>query len=72
MRLVNDDEIEVSDAKAALAVARLIDQPHHGRIGRDENSTLGVLFSDQVHRGCVGQMPLECIYSLIHERNAVC
>ena len=50
------DQIEVPDAEAALAVLRLVDQPHHRRVGRDEDAALGVLLGDQVHRRRVGQM----------------
>ena len=50
VRLVDDDQVEVPDAEAPLAVARLVDQPHHRRIGGDEDAPLGVLLGDQVHR----------------------
>ena len=42
VRLVDDDEVEVPDAKAALAVEGLVNQPHHGRIGGDEYPAFGV------------------------------
>ena len=35
MRLVDHHEVEVPDAEAALLRVRLVDQAHHGRIGRD-------------------------------------
>ena len=35
VRLVDDDEVEVARAEAPLPVARLVDQAHHRRIGRD-------------------------------------
>ncbi len=49
MRFVDDHQVEVADTEAALAVARLVDQPHHGRIGRDEDAPLGIFLGDQVH-----------------------
>ena len=57
--------------EAALAVPRLVDQPHHRRVGRDEDAPLGVLLGDQVHRGAVGEMPLEGIHRLVDQRHAV-
>ena len=50
VRLVDDDEIEVPDAETSLTVPRLVDQPHHRRIGRDEDPPFGLLLAHQVHR----------------------
>ena len=36
VRLVDDDQVEMPDAKTALPVLRLVDQPHHRRIGGDD------------------------------------
>ena len=49
----------------------LVDQPHHRRIGGDEDAPLGVLLGDQVHRRRVGQVALEGVHRLVHQRHAV-
>ena len=59
VRLVDDDQVEVPGAEPPLPVARLVDQPHHRRIGRDEHPPLGVLLGDQVHRRGVRQVRLK-------------
>ena len=71
MRLVDDDQIEMADPEPALAIPRLVDQPHHCRIGRDKDPALGILLGHQVHRGRIGQMPLEGIDRLVHQRHPV-
>ncbi len=71
MGLVHDHEVEVPDAKAALAVARFVDQPHHGGVGRQEHPALDVLVGDQVDRRAVRQMGLEGIGRLVDQRHAV-
>src|ERR1700694_4707366 len=38
MRLINDDQIEVSRTKLPSAVLRLIDESQHGRVGRNQHS----------------------------------
>ena len=59
------------DAEAALAVLRLVDQAHHRRVGRDEDAALGVLLGDEVHRRGIGQVRLERVDRLVHQRHAV-
>ena len=71
VRLVDDYQVEMAHPKAPLAVARLVDQSHHGRIGRDVDASLGVLLSDQVDGRGVGQVALEGIDRLIHQRHPV-
>ena len=71
VRLVDHDEVEMPDAKAALAAGHVVDQAHHGRIGRDIDPALGVLVGHQVDRGGVGQVLLEGIDRLVHQRHPV-
>jgi hypothetical protein len=69
--LVDDHEVEVPGAEAALPALRLVDQSHHGQIRRNENPTLGVFLRHQVHRRCIRQMALESVHGLIHQRHTV-
>ena len=71
VRLVDDDEVEMPDAKAALAAGHVVDQAHHGRVGRDINPALGVLVGHQIHRGGIGQVLLEGVDRLVHQRHPV-
>ena len=71
VRLVDDYQVEMAHPEAPLAVARLVDQSHHGRIGRDVDASLGVLLGDQVDGRGVGQVALEGIDRLIHQRHPV-
>jgi len=64
VRLVDDHQVEMPDAEAALAVPAtscapgtpralqryLVDQSHHRRIGSDEHPPFSVAVADQVHR----------------------
>ena len=71
MRFVHDDQVEVPDAEATLRPVLLLDQPHHRRIGRDEDPALRRLVRQQVH-GCRGrQVRLEGVHRLPHQRRAV-
>ena len=72
VRLVDHDQVEVAGAEAALAVARLVDQVHHRRVGRDVDTRPSVvLLGDQVDRRGVGQVRLEGVDGLVHQRDAV-
>ena len=71
MRLVDDHQVEMAHSEAPLAVARLVDQSHHGWVGRDVDASLGVLLGDQVDGRGVGQVTLEGIDRLIHQRHPV-
>ena len=50
VRLVDDHEIEMPDPEAGLGARRLVDQPHHRRIGADVDPARLVLLGHQVHR----------------------
>jgi hypothetical protein len=54
-----------------VARPRLVDQPHHRRVGRDEDPPLGVLLGHQVHRRGIRQVALEGIHRLVHQCHAV-
>ncbi len=54
VRLVDDDEIEVTRTEAASAVVDLVDQAHHRRIGRYVDAAVGALVGQQVHRWRLG------------------
>jgi hypothetical protein len=69
--LVDDHDVEVPHAEAALPVGRLVDQPHHRRIGRDVDAPLGLLLGDEVHGRCVRKEALERVHRLVDERHAV-
>jgi hypothetical protein len=70
-RCASSIQVEMAHPEASLAVAGLVDQPHHGRIGRDVDASLGVLLGDQVHGRGVGQVTLEGVDRLIHQRHPV-
>jgi hypothetical protein len=71
VRFVDDDEVEVAGAEAALPVPRLIDEPHHRRIGGDEDAPLAIPLGDEVHGRRIGQMRLEGVDRLVDQRHAV-
>ena len=50
VRLVDDDEVEMADAEAALPVEGLVNQPHHRRVGGHEHPAFGVLLGHQIDR----------------------
>ena len=49
MGLVDDDEVEVTDAKPALTIKGFVDEPHHRGIRRYEDPALRVFVGDEVH-----------------------
>ena len=72
VRLVHHNQIKVPHAKAALSAARsFIDEPHHRGVGRYIYPPLGGAVGHQVHRGGVGQVGLEGVDGLVHQRHAV-
>ena len=71
VRLVDDHEIEVPDPEAGLGARRLVDQPHHGRIGADVDPARLVPLGHQVHRARLRQMGLERAHRLVHQRHPV-
>lgn len=71
MRLIDDHKVDMADAEAALSVTGFVNEAHHCRIGRDEDSPLGVLFGHEIHGRGVGQVALEGGHCLIHERDAI-
>ena len=71
VRLVDDHEIEVPDPEAGLGARRLVDQPHHRRIGADVDPARLVLLGHQVHRARLWQVGLERPHRLIHQRYPV-
>ncbi len=71
VRLVDDHEIEVPDPEAGLAARRLVDEPHHRRIGADVDPARLVLLGHQVHRARLGQVGLERRHRLVHQRQPV-
>jgi hypothetical protein len=71
MCLVDDDQIKMADAEASPAVEGFVDQPHHGRIGRDVHAPFGILLGDEVHRRRIGQVPLEGIDCLPDQSDPV-
>ena len=71
MRLVDDDQIKMADAEAPPAVEGFVDQPHHGRIGRDVHAPFGILLGDEVHRRRIGQVSLEGIDCLPDQSDPV-
>ena len=71
MRFVDDHEIEMPDAEARLATRRLVNQPHHRRIGADVDSTRRVLLGDEVHRAGLGEVCPERTNGLVHQRHPV-
>jgi hypothetical protein len=50
VRLVDHNKVEMPDAEAAPLAARLIDQAHHGRIGRHGDAPLLVYVFKQIDR----------------------
>ena len=54
VRLVDDNEVEVTDTETALAgrfiIRGLINQTHHRRVGGNEHPALGMLLGDQIDR----------------------
>jgi hypothetical protein len=71
MRFVDDDQIEVASAKAALAVVHLLDHVHHCRIRGHVQAPSGLFLRAQVHRRRTRQMLLEGPDRLVHQRHAV-
>ena len=69
--LVDDDEVEMPDTEATLTIGCVIDQSHHGRIGRDKDPTIGVLLRHQIDRRRIRQVRLECVDCLLHQRDPV-
>jgi len=50
VRLVDDDEVKVADTKTALTVGGLVNQAHHGGVGRDKHPAIGVFLGHQIDR----------------------
>ena len=71
VRLVDDHEVEMPDPEAGLGARRLVDQPHHRRIGADVDSAGLVLLGHQVHRARLWQVGLERPHRLVHQRHPV-
>ena len=71
VRLVDDHQVEVAHAKAALPRVDLINQPHHRRVGRDVDAAFAVALGDEVDRSRVRQVGLERIGGLPHQRLAI-
>ena len=71
VRLVDDHEIEMPDPEAGLGARRLVDQPHHRRIGADVDPARLVLLGHQIHRARFRQVGLERPHRLIHQRYPV-
>ncbi len=71
VRFVDDDEVEVAHAKAALGIRHLVYQTHHGRVGADVHPAIGVLLGHQVDGGRIGQVRLERLDRLVDQGHAV-
>jgi hypothetical protein len=71
MRLVDHDEVEVTDPETATLLAGRVDQTHHGRIGRDVDATFLVPLFQEVHGRRSRQMRLEGVGGLLHQRLAI-
>ena len=72
MGFVHHDQVEVAHAKAALpAASGLVDQAHHRRVGGYIHAPLGGAVGYQVHRCRIGQVGLESVHGLVHQRHAV-
>ena len=71
VRLVDDHEIEMADAETGLGPRRLVDQPHHRRIGADVDPARLVLLGHQVHGARLRQVGLERAHRLVHQRHPV-
>jgi hypothetical protein len=67
MRLVDHHEIEMPDAEPPLASGRLVDQSHHGRIGRH----IHLLLRHEIDRGRRRQVALKGVDRLSHEGHAI-
>ena len=71
VRLVDDHEVEMPDSEAGLGARRLVDQPHHRRIGADVDPARLVLLRHEVHRARLWQVGLERPHRLVHQRHPV-
>ena len=71
VRLVDDHEIEMPDPEARLRARRLVDQPHHRRIGADVDPARLVLLRHQIHGARLRQVGLERPHRLPHQRHPV-
>ena len=71
MGFVDDDQVEVPYAEAALAVAGLVDKSHHGGIGGNIDAPFGIFIGDQVHRRGIGKMCFENPHCLIYQRYSI-
>jgi hypothetical protein len=71
MRFVDDDQIEVADAEPALAVIRLVNEPHHRRVSRYIDPALGIFLRNQIDGRGVGKKPFESIDRLSHQRHTI-
>ncbi len=61
----------MTDAELPLVVPGLVNQPHHRRVGGDVDAALGVLLRHQIHGRGGGQMLLEGVHRLVHQRHAI-
>ena len=59
------------DPEPGLGARRLVDQPHHRRIGADIDPARLVLLGHQVHRARLWQVGLERPHRLVHQRHPV-
>ena len=71
MRLVDHHQIEVPRPEPLLPALHLVDQAHHRLVGADVDAAILIALAHQVHRRTGGQVPLEGIQSLRHQRVAV-
>lgn len=71
MRLIDDDQVEMTGAELRLALLLAVNQVHHRRIGGEKNTAFTGTFGDEIDRRSVGQMRLEGASRLIHQRHPV-
>ena len=69
--LVDNHEIEVARAESGFIAIGLVDQAHHGWIGRHVHAALGVFLGDQIDWARCGQVLLEGIDGLPHKGLAI-